>query len=123
VNEKILEDGRAVPQDSKEGIRISAVVEKLRERLDELPEPYRMLLAETLDLRASVPQQPFLGLATVETVVPAEDRHALPAAARTLQLQGGVIQADLVIPSVSPSGSPSRSRPDQLLLFPRRPPE
>jgi len=57
-NEKVLEDGRPVPDESNEGIRISAIVATLRERLDEQSEPHRSLLAEALDPPSTGPRLP-----------------------------------------------------------------
>jgi endonuclease G len=44
------ENGRRVPMEVNEGIRVSAIVGELRERLDELPAPQRDLLREALSL-------------------------------------------------------------------------
>ncbi|RDH79556.1 hypothetical protein DVS77_04860 [Mycolicibacterium moriokaense] len=48
-NDDTLDDGRPVPDDCNEGIRISAIVDALRKRHDELPEVFRNPLAEALN--------------------------------------------------------------------------
>lgn len=48
-NETHLEDGRPVPDESNEGIRISAIVQKLTAFADRLPEKQRLLLVEALN--------------------------------------------------------------------------
>lgn len=55
-NEKVLEDGRPVPDESNEGIRISAIVSELRDLLDQLADAHRALLAEALDPPTSGPR-------------------------------------------------------------------
>lgn len=55
-NESVLDDGDAVPDDSNEGIRISAIVQQLRTRMDTLPDGLRELLAAALDPPATGPQ-------------------------------------------------------------------
>lgn len=48
-NDTELEDGKPVPEDCNEGIRISAIVDALRARHDQLPSRLRDLLAEALN--------------------------------------------------------------------------
>lgn len=48
-NDLVLESDEAVPKDSNEGIRISALVKALQERHDELPPAIRVILAEALN--------------------------------------------------------------------------
>lgn len=48
-NDTELEDGQPVPDDCNEGIRISAIIEALRIRHDQLPSGLRDLLAEALN--------------------------------------------------------------------------
>ena len=52
-NDTVLEDGRAVPDDCNEGIRISTIVEALRQRHDTFGPRLRDLLAEALNPPAS----------------------------------------------------------------------
>ncbi len=49
ANDTELEDGQPVPEDCNEGIRISAIVDALRIRHDQLPSGSRDLLAEALN--------------------------------------------------------------------------
>lgn len=48
-NEATLDSDEPVPEDSNEGIRISALVKALRDHHDELPPPSRVVLAEALN--------------------------------------------------------------------------
>ena len=55
VLESTLENGDPVP-DSNEGIRISVIVQRLREELDRIPAGFRELLAPALDPASTGPQ-------------------------------------------------------------------
>jgi endonuclease G, mitochondrial len=66
-NETHLEDGSAVPPDSNEGIRLSAIVKELRDVLDDLPERYRAILAAALDPPMQGPVELATGPATIST--------------------------------------------------------
>ncbi|HEX2023731.1 MAG TPA: DNA/RNA non-specific endonuclease [Acidimicrobiales bacterium] len=55
-NDHQLENGQAVPDESNEGIRISAIVHRLREVLDDLPPVFRAVLAEALEPPSVQPQ-------------------------------------------------------------------
>jgi endonuclease G len=72
-NEFILEDGRAVPADSNEGIRISAIVRYLQEVANTLAGAKRDLLVEALDSPGSAPaisRSPLEARPVPDTTVP-----------------------------------------------------
>lgn len=53
--ETTLENGQAVPGDSNEGIRISVIVQRLRQELDTTPAGFRSVLAPALDSAVTGP--------------------------------------------------------------------
>lgn len=94
VNETTLEDGTQVPDASNEGIRISALVAKLREKLDELPEPYRSLLAQALDS----PSQAFPSSGRENLGVRIIDQSPSVAQREVVTLVGEVVDAEVSLP-------------------------
>lgn len=129
-NDDALENGDPVPDDCNEGIRISVIVNALRERHDQLPEAFRDLLAEalnppaaatpmervaTIDSAATPAAEPFdmTAAGTVPTLVTAElhlprlrithgDRVVMPAAAgTTVETFAGPTALDGAIPAAA----------------------
>jgi endonuclease G len=81
LNETTLEDGTAVPDDSNEGIRISAIVKTLRDALDSMPSPNRSLLAEALDPPSDGPRLDLPPAPEARAVSAAGPQMATPPAA------------------------------------------
>lgn len=99
-NDTELEDGQPVPDDCNEGIRISAIVDALRVRHDQLPSAFRDLLAEALNPPAAT--TPLEGTATV----PGPVAGALPA----------VVTADLFLPRLTiTGGAPGLDTPEPVV--------
>lgn len=96
-NDTELEDGQPVPEDCNEGIRISAIVDALRIRHDQLPSGLRDLLAEALNPPAS--STPLEGAVVMS--VPAGDRDGAPV----VTTSPSVVTADLVLPRLVITGN------------------
>lgn len=95
-NDTELEDGQPVPDDCNEGIRISAVVDALRARHDQLPAALRDLLAEALNPPA--------------TTTPVESAVVVPGSVngRDAASEGrasSLVTADLYLPRLTISGN------------------
>lgn len=94
LNETRLEDGSAVPEESNEGIRISAVVTALRGVLDATSSPARGLLAEALDPPSDGPR--------LSVPAPEEAADRLPGAGGVvtagLPSAGGWVHTDVAVP-------------------------
>lgn len=96
-NDTELEDGQPVPEQCNEGIRISAIVDALRVRHDQLPSGLRDLLAEALNPPAA--GTPLEGTAVVSA--PVGDRNGAPVVATSPT----VVTADLVLPRLVIAGN------------------
>lgn len=84
VLENTLENGDPVPDDSNEGVRISVIVQRLREELDRIPAGFREILAPALDPASTGPQL--------------ESAPAVPAAASVAAPVAGAAFVDVQLP-------------------------
>ncbi|MDF3336836.1 DNA/RNA non-specific endonuclease [Mycolicibacterium septicum] len=94
-NDTELEDGQPVPDDCNEGIRISAIIEALRIRHDQLPSGLRDLLAEALNPPAAA--TPLEATATVPGQV--------SGGAPVVGASPPVVTADLFLPRLTITGN------------------
>ncbi|WP_052238345.1 DNA/RNA non-specific endonuclease [Mycolicibacterium setense] len=95
-NDTELEDGQPVPEECNEGIRISAIVDALRIRHDQLPSGLRDLLAEALNPPAA--DTPLEGTAVASVPVSSRDGASVVGTSPT------VVTADLVLPRLVITG-------------------
>ncbi|MFN6552368.1 DNA/RNA non-specific endonuclease [Mycolicibacterium septicum] len=95
-NDTELEDGQPVPDDCNEGIRISAIIEALRIRHDQLPSGLRDLLAEALNPPASA--TPLEATTTVPGQVTGGGTPVVGASP-------SVVTADLFLPRLTITGN------------------
>lgn len=93
-NDTELEDGQPVPEDCNEGIRISAIVDALRARHDQLPAGLRDLLAEALNPPAAT--TPLEGTAVVVSA-----QNGAPV----VRTSPAVVTADLSLPRLTITGT------------------
>lgn len=95
-NDTELEDGQPVPDDCNEGIRISAIIEALRIRHDQLPSGLRDLLAEALNPpAATTPLE-------ATTTVPGQ---VTGGGAPVVGASPSVVTADLFLPRLTITGN------------------
>lgn len=78
-NDTVLEDGQPVPVASNEGIRISAIVRRLRDVADTLSRTRRDLLLAALDSRGRVPASPFRSLMPTAITLGSSEAVTAPA--------------------------------------------
>ncbi|NKZ10908.1 endonuclease [Mycolicibacterium septicum DSM 44393] len=95
-NDTELEDGQPVPDDCNEGIRISAIIEALRIRHDQLPSGLRDLLAEALNPPAAA--TPLEATTTVPGQVTGGGTPVVGASP-------SVVTADLFLPRLTITGN------------------
>lgn len=95
-NDTELEDGQPVPDDCNEGIRISAIIEALRIRHDQLPSGLRDLLAEALNPPAAT--TPLEATTTVPGQVTGGGTPVVGASP-------SVVTADLFLPRLTITGN------------------
>ncbi|QRY47464.1 DNA/RNA non-specific endonuclease [Mycolicibacterium boenickei] len=96
-NDTELETGQPVPDDCNEGIRISAIVDALRARHDQLPAGVRDLLAEALNPPAAT--TPLEATATVPGQVSGVGGTSVVGASPS------VVTADLFLPRLTITGN------------------
>lgn len=94
-NDTELEDGQPVPDDCNEGIRISAIIEALRIRHDQLPSGLRDLLAEALNPPAATPLE-------ATTTVPGQ---VTGGGTPVVGASPSVVTADLFLPRLTITGN------------------
>jgi endonuclease G len=113
TNDDTLDSDEPVPQESNEGIRISAIMEALRKRHDELPEGFRDLLAEALNPPAAA--TPLENLTTVGSAVRPESA--------SIDLSPGGSTEFLLPLRISGAGVPSLAARDEtrMAITARRP--
>lgn len=118
-NDLVLEDGSAVPAQSNEGIRVSAIVSRLEGAAGSLPDPAARLVAGAVagqpPLAISTPPRPLESSPRVEIVVPVEVVVRLPGngdgQGTTIEVRGdGAIEASVLESlAVRPPASPATS--------------